>query len=305
MRPTPLQDFQVTPVEQDFSAERFASLLAGSPLRQHYRWWKAHRNPLYDSTSNTIDEWVRVEQEVPATSMVIARGFTATRRLFPFGELRDGDISITYNPQEAPISNNDWILLTGSESGNLSTQNSAIGREAKQNEVILAGGTERRLTGIASSTGSAITFSDGQSIKVGDILKSVGQSLVVTAVSNSTHCTVTPAPSPALNQNEVTLCYESLTIPFATYIEGIWSQDYEYRPERDFSGRASDRIEWLPSGSRPSTGTRLSVSYYYHPLFMSQESLGVKRATVDGKQMISTIVCRQVSAVDYRSQNIG
>jgi hypothetical protein len=212
--------------------------------------------------------------------------------------LREGDISVTYDPVETPIANNDWIQPIGTYSTMLPSPPTE--REGFQRELTERGNLKAALDGLVSSSGSTVTFTVAQTLKAGDTIEVVGQPRTIASVTSSMIMTVNTPPSPAWSQNKASRVSERLILTPATFIEDVRSEGTVYRQGVDFDASVDGvTIAWLAGGNSPAVGTKLSVSYFYRPIFMAQSDLGHKRVVVRGNPLPSTMVCRLVANKDY------
>ena len=305
-RVVPANPTVMTVHESDFDPDKFDGFLKSFALRQHVRWWKSFLDPRYDTTSSNKELYIREEQIVPPSVYVVARGFEPARRLFPDGELRQGDIALTFQPDELPINTSDWIMLVGSDYDPVSTT-TPIGRESYQNEVLTRGGSVTRLSGAVVSVGTTLTFTLPQTLKVGDTIKCVGQVRRIVSKTSSNVYVVNTAPSPVWGSTLCDKCYEELTIPFATYIDYIRTSSTTYVANVDFEVNLSgnSQVVWNVAGDAPSEGEKMSVGYYYTPVFMAQDSLGIRRHTVAGRSVLCTMMMRLVSQNDWKKSNLA
>lgn len=291
-------DVEWSPVPVEFDPQRFKALIKGHGLSTPFRWWKAFLDPSYSKTSAQGEMYIREEQEVDPQSRIIVHGTHFSRRLFPHGELRDGDISVTFDPVETPIANNDWVQPVGDYKTLLPSPPTE--REGFQREVVVRGDQKTALNGTVSSSGSTATFSIAQNLKAGDTILCVGQPRVISAVVSATVYTLNSAPSPAWNGNNAARVSERLILAPVTFVEDVRSAGTVYRQGVDFdASNDGTTIAWLSGGNSPAVGERLSVSYYYRPVFMANSDLGHKRVVVAGNPLPSTIVCRLVANKDY------
>lgn len=295
-------------LDQDFDPEEFRALVYGHPKSVHLRWFKAFSDPTYNPASGLSNtragksKFLRIEQEVTDVRVLI-RDVRAAKRFLPQGgEFLEGDLAMTYLPDEIDPTDHDLIIPLGKRNA---TGDGYETRLLTHKETLVRGADLVDGSGVVSASGATITGVGTAFLTEaapGDTLAATGGAYRILAIASDTSLTLDFPPAPAWNGNSYQIGGERLLHTPAVRIEDIRTADQIYFPGVDFDlDPNGQRVRWLSPATSPLVGTPFAVSYRFLPRYEAMPDMGVKREAVNGIPLPQTLVLRLVQAESSRS----
>ncbi len=296
--------------------EEFRSLVYGHPNSTRIRWWKATRDPNYDRTkgrsslTQTLtggDNWRRDEQPV-ADFRALVQGAEVVKRYMEAGALLSGDLVITTLPEELPLGDHDWIVVTGAQQGR---GDSPQARTYRNSEMLLRGSTALVPPGQSTNYACSIDLSGNVSgvntdftaaFRTGDILLAGGRGWRISAVNGTASMNVVANASTTLPLMPFMRGVEKITQHGIAVPERLLYGTTDYIYEKDYILDADEQtIKWLTAAC-PPCGAQYAFTYGFYPKYEVVPTMGMKRAVINGINKPQRVIARMITEDTYTNQ---
>jgi hypothetical protein len=288
----------------EWNTSSFREMCHIHPSAEAVRWWRAVPNPGINPVTGGLpwgtsdQKWIRIEETLGAPYRALIQGAQARAKYLPQGVLMDGDIIVTSMPDELPLSMHDWVCPIGKP--NQSGTGPLTARTFVYKDLIVRGAATVPISGTVSSSGITVTGAGTAfttELQVGDMLKSISQSRIVTAINSDTSLTVDAAPSPAWAASSAQRGIDRFIHWPAAMIEDVRTASTVYGEISYAISSDGQELRWTDPVNAPAPGVTYSVTWRYFPIYQIIVDAAFMRRQVRGVGLPQRVVARLLTQI--------